>query len=72
MACNNAWLFFSFLVMFATIIAAVWIMVEAFVPLSSNAMWPGVAMVIQCVCQLLSAVSTFSSSCRRQSQAVKR
>jgi hypothetical protein len=26
--CNNAWLFFSFLVMFGSIIAATWIMVR--------------------------------------------
>eukprot|EP01048_Picozoa_sp_COSAG05_P030074 COSAG05_NODE_10247_length_575_cov_4.981092_1_plen_75_part_00 len=60
MACNNAWLFFSFLVMFGTIIAAVWIMVQEFIPKDKfSTQWPGIAMTIQCVCQLLSAVIMF-------------
>jgi hypothetical protein len=57
MSCNNAWLFISFLIMFGTIIAAVWVLVDYFA--NTNDMWPGIALVIQTVCQLLSAVVFF-------------
>lgn len=66
LACNNAWLFFSFLVMFGTIIAAVWILVDGWTTHSVGCeedkivtIWPGIAMVIQTACMLISSVVMF-------------
>eukprot|EP01043_Picozoa_sp_COSAG02_P025108 COSAG02_NODE_1400_length_12844_cov_5.256493_4_plen_136_part_00 len=56
-ACNNAWLFFSYLIMFGCIIASVWIMVAYW--LDSCNIWPGVASVVQTACLLISATVFF-------------
>eukprot|EP01043_Picozoa_sp_COSAG02_P000689 COSAG02_NODE_13_length_57813_cov_14.298276_23_plen_182_part_00 len=58
-ACNNAWLFFSYLIMFGCIIASTWIMVEYWLAGDSCTNWPGIASVVQTVCLLISATVFF-------------
>lgn len=58
-ACNNAWLFFSYLIMFGCIIASTWIMVEYWLAANSCTNWPGIASVVQTVCLLVSATVFF-------------
>ena len=58
-ACNNAWLFFSYLIMFGCIIASVWVMVEYWLHDQSAHSWPGIAGVIQTSCLTASATVVF-------------
>ena len=58
-ACNNAWLFFSYLIMFGCIIASVWVMVEYWLHDLSFNTWPGIAGVIQTSCLTVSATVFF-------------
>lgn len=58
-ACNNAWLFFSYLIMFGCIIASTWIMVEYWLASDSCTHWPGIAGVVQTVSLLLSGTVFF-------------
>ena len=58
-ACNNAWLFFSYLIMFGCIIASVWVMVDYWLHDQSAHSWPGIAGVIQTSCLTVSATVFF-------------
>jgi hypothetical protein len=50
------WLFTGFVIGFAAIIAAIWIMVEEFTVATAGNVWPGVALLLQNVFILLSSL----------------
>ena len=58
-AMNNGWLFFSYLILFSTVTASAWSMVEYWLADNSCTMWPGIACLLQTVCLLLSATIFF-------------
>eukprot|EP00002_Diphylleia_rotans_P004272 TRINITY_DN1307_c0_g1_i1.p1 TRINITY_DN1307_c0_g1~~TRINITY_DN1307_c0_g1_i1.p1 ORF type:complete len:147 (-),score=27.69 TRINITY_DN1307_c0_g1_i1:334-774(-) len=52
----KAWLFFSFLVLFGSLIAAIWVFVEKWGKEDPKSDWPGIALILQVAFIFLSTI----------------